>query len=97
MKAIRKIQTDSSLLSMCVENPDILQEIYEGCILDVVKRTDRGYQYTVYLPKLKIVSRIKLWDIISPYTIRMFKLYMFKDEIYMRRKIRLELCGDVLL
>jgi len=97
MKAIRKIQTDSSLLSMCVENPDILQEIYEGCILDVVKRTDIGYQYTVYLPKLKIVSRIKLWDIISPYTIRMFKLYMFKDEIYMRRKIRLELCGDVLL
>lgn len=94
MKAIRKIQTDSSLLSMCVENPDILQEIYEGYILDVVKRTDREYQYTVYLPKLKVVSRIKLWDTISPYAMRVFKLYMFKDEIYMRRKIRLELCRD---
>ena len=92
MKAIRKIQTDSSLLSMCSENSDILEEIYEGCILDMERTKKTNIIYTVYLPKLKILSRIKLWDIVPLYTMRLFKLYVFKDEIYMRKKIRLELC-----
>jgi len=91
MRAIKKIQCDSSLLEMCTNNYSIINSIYNGYIFDKIPRNDGLYQYTVYIPKIKMVSRITLRENEENYTNYDFKLYLFHDESSFKRKIRLQL------
>ena len=72
-----------------VTNETILQEKYKGYVFDKLKRNDGLYQYIVYLPELKLTSRITLRDDNENYSYCYFKLYMFMDESKIKRKIRL--------
>ena len=91
MRAIRRVQCDCTLLSECVSNPTILEEIYDGYCFDKLERTDGLYQYIVYLPKLKLTSRITLRDSLENYEKKRYKLYLFNDEDNFKKKIRLQL------
>jgi exoribonuclease R len=92
MRAIRKIQTDCSLLDLCNNNIDIMEKYYDGYVFDKIIRNDGLYQYIVFLPELKMTSRITIREDIENYAKKKFKLFLFNNEERFKKKIRLQLC-----
>ena len=91
MRSIRKVQCDCSLLDLCHNDPSVMEEEYNGYLFDKISRNDGLYQYIVYLPKLKLSSRITLRDNYDNFINKNFKLYLFDDEEKFKRKIRLNI------
>lgn len=91
MRAIRKVQSDCSLLDTCFNKPEILEKKYDGYCFDKINRDDGLYQYIIFLPELKLTSRITISDNLENYEKRQYKLYLFNDEEKFKRKIRLQL------
>jgi len=91
MRAIRKVQCDCSLLDLCTTTPKVMEKTYEGYSFDKIIRNDGLYQYIVYLPELKLASRITLRENIENYQKSNYKLYLFLDEDNFKKKIRLQL------
>ena len=91
MWSIRKIQCDSTLLDLCNNTPDVLSAEYDGYVFDKVIRADGLFQFIVYLPALKLSSRITTRENIDNYEPKKFKLFLFNDEEKFKRKIRLQM------
>ena len=91
MRSIRKVQCDCALLHLCYNNPEIMEKDYDGYLFDKIYRNDGLYQYIVFLPELKLFSRIILREYFENFTNKKFKLYLFNDEESFKRKIRLHL------
>tara|TARA_Y100000816_G_scaffold289870_1_gene277266 strand:+ start:1454 stop:3139 length:1686 start_codon:yes stop_codon:yes gene_type:complete len=91
MRAIRKVQNDCSILAECTNNPQVLKEEYYGYIFDKIDWTNQFKQYTVYIPKIKVLIRINVKNELENYTKHKFKLYLFEDAVTLKRKIRGEL------
>lgn len=91
MRAIRKIQCDCSILHMCMTNPKLMETTYDGYIFDRLDRNDGLYQYMVYLPELKLASRITLRECLDNYKKCKFNLYVFTNENKLKKKIRLNI------
>ncbi len=91
MRAIRKVQIDCNLLNLCFNNPDILEPHYDGYCFDKLERNDGLYQYIVFLPELKITSRVTLRENLDNYDKKKYKLFIFTNEDKMKKKIRLQL------
>ena len=64
---------------------------YDGFVFDKLIRNDGLYQFIVFLPELKLASRITLRENIDNFNTRKFKLYLFNDEDSFKKKIRLHL------
>ena len=94
MRAIRKVQCDCSLLNLCFTEPQLLDEKYRGYVFDKIQRSDKLFQYMVYLPELKITSRLVLRDEMENYEDAVFQIYTFTDETTLKRKIRLQMIGQ---
>ena len=90
MRSIRKIQIDCSLLDLCNNNPELLNKEYDGYIFDKIIRHDGLFQYIVFLPELKMNSRITIRENIENYDRRKFRLYLFNNEEKIKKKIRLQ-------
>jgi len=90
MKMIRRVQNDCSLLHLCTTNAEVMEKNYEGYTFDKIMRNDGLYQYVVYIPELKMVSRITERENIGDYEKHEFKLYLFHDEEKFKKKIRLQ-------
>ena len=91
MRAIRKIQTDCSLLHLCSTDSEILEREYEGYVFDKIVRNDGLFQYIVYLENLKSVSRItSRFDLVN-FQKYNFKVYIFQEEASLKKKIRLHI------
>ena len=91
MRSIRKVQCDCTLLDLCHNNPDVLDKEYDGYVFDKINRNDGLFQFIVFLPELKLSSRITMRDNFENFTCHKFKLYLFNDEEKFKRKIRLHL------
>jgi len=91
MRTIRKVQSDCSLLDTCFNKPEILEKQYDGYCFDKLVRNDGLYQYIVFLPELRLASRIIIRDNIENYEKRQYKLYVFNNEEKFKRKIRLQI------
>jgi exoribonuclease R len=91
MRSIRKVQCDCTLLDLCANNTDVIDKEYNGYIFDKINRNDGLFQYIVFLPELKLSSRITLRDDFENFDNRKFKLFLFNDEESFKRKIRLHL------
>jgi hypothetical protein len=91
MRSIRKVQCDCTLLDLCNNNPKVMEKEYDGYLFDKISRNDELYQYTVYLPELRLSTRLTLRDNIENFTNKKFKLYIFNNEEKFKRKIRLHL------
>jgi len=91
MRSIRKIQCDSSLLDLCFNSPEVLEKEYDGYLFDKIVRNDGLYQFVIYLPELKMTSRITMRDNFDNFECKKFKIYIFNDEEQFKRKIRLHL------
>jgi len=93
MRAIRKIQCDCSLLDLCANNPDVMEKEYDGYIFDKINRNDGLHQYVVFLPDLKLSSRVTMREELDNYEKRKFKLHLFKNEETFKRKIRIQMAN----
>jgi exoribonuclease R len=91
MRSIRKVQCDCTLLDHCANNADVLDKEYDGYVFDKINRNDGLFQYIVFLPELKLSSRITLRDDFENFDSKKFKLFLFNDEESFKRKIRLHL------
>lgn len=91
MRSIRKVQCDCTLLDLCHNKPEIMEKDYDGYLFDKLYRNDGLYQYIVFLPELKLSSRITLRDDLENFISKKFKLFIFNDEEKFKRKIRLHL------
>ena len=91
MRSIRKVQCDCSLLDLCNNSPQIMEKEYDGYLFDKIYRNDGLYQYVVFLPELKLSSRITLREDVDNFSSKKFKLYIFNDEEKFKRKIRLHI------
>ena len=91
MRAIKKIQNDCTLLDTCFNNPGNLDKFYDGYCFDKLVREDGLFQYIVYLPELKLTSRITTHENMENYEKRQYKLFMFNNEEKFKKKIRLQI------
>ena len=91
MRAIRRVQTDCTLLHQCNKRPDILKNIYDGYVFDRVKWRNQYLQYTVYIPDIKLITRVNIKEDINDYSKHKFKLYLIEDGQTLKRKIRAEM------
>ena len=91
MRAIRKIQIDCNMLEMCFNNPEVIEKIYDGYVFDKIQRNDGLYQYIVYLPELKMASRITVRGEKKNYEKQKFQIYLFMDQSKLKQKIRLQM------
>ena len=91
MRAIRRVQTDCNILCLCVNKPEILDKIYDGYIFDKIERANKYLQYTVYIPSIKIITRVNIKNDMEDYTCHKFKLYLIEDGMTLKRKIRAEI------
>ena len=91
MRSIRKVQCDCSLLDLCANSPAVMEKEYDGYLFDKIMRNDGLYQYIVFLPELKLSSRINLRENYENYENKKFKLFLFNDEENFKKKIRLHL------
>jgi len=79
------------LLDLCANHPDIMDKEYDGFLFDKLARNDGLYQFIVFLPELKLASRITLRDNFENFNNKKFKLFLFNDEESFKKKIRLHL------
>lgn len=91
MRAIRRVQTECSLLEMITKHPNLEETIFDGYVFDKIKRNDGLFQYIVYLHPIKIITRITARQELNNYESGKFKVYLFQDENTLKRKIRLQL------
>jgi exoribonuclease R len=91
MRSIRKVQADCSLLELCANHPETMEKEYNGYVFDKLERNDGLYQYMVFLPELKLSSRITLRENFNNFDCKMFRLYLFHDEENFKKKIRLQM------
>ena len=88
-RAVRKVQSDCSLLEMCTNHEELYQKSHKGVVFDKIKRNDGYYQYGVYLYETKLVTRIKMLADVENYSEHEFNIYMFRKESCFKKKIKL--------
>jgi len=91
MRSIRQLQNDCNLLNLCFNNKDVIDKIYDGYCFEKNLTSNNLYQYMVFLPELRISSRIIINHDFDNYTQHKFKLFLFNDEEKFKKKIRLQL------
>lgn len=94
MRSIRKVQQDCNILHICSNDESIMEEIYDGYVFDKIDWGNQFIQYTVYIPKIKIISRINIKKNFDDYSCFKFKLYLIQDGVTLKKKIRVELIDE---
>ena len=89
MRAIRKVQSDCSLLALCSENKEFLDKTYSGYVFDKISRANGFNQMFVYLPEINMTSRFTTVEELPEYSRITFKLFLFQDEHNIKKKIRI--------
>jgi exoribonuclease R len=91
MRSIRKIQMDCNLLALCSKRAEVMEQIYEGYCFDKLARKDGLFQYNVYLPDLKMASRITCGLDLPHLHKSQYKLFLFNNADRFKKKIRLQI------
>jgi exoribonuclease R len=91
MRSIRKVQNDCSLLNLCANTPETLSKIYSGYCFDKIIRNDGLFQFIVYIPELKMSSRVIIQNNLENYHQCECKLFIFNNEEKFKKKIRLQI------
>jgi len=95
MRSIRRVQNDCSLLHLCSTNTEVMNKEYDGYAFDKIVRSDGLFQFNVYLPELRLTTKLILRDNleqnIENYKKSTYKLFVFNNEEKFKKKIRLQL------
>jgi len=98
MRSIRKVQMDAALLHKCFHDPTITDKEYDCYLFNPYNEILRN-EYTVYIPELNMMSRVKYNndnnsnssesnnDILH----KRCKIYLFNNEDTLQRKVRVQL------
>ena len=86
---IRKIQSKCKILSIFEKEK---HRLFKGTVYDKLVRSDKKYQYQVYIIELNITCNLTIQDDLVEYQDYMFKLYVFHDESQLKKKVKLQLC-----
>lgn len=89
-RIVRKLQYDCQLLEMFYRNHDP-EKTFIGYIFDKILRNDKLYQYSVYIPSIKMISKIISHDEYSNYSKHNFSIHLFKNNENFKKKIRLHI------
>lgn len=91
-RSIKKVQTDCNLLHLCSTTPELLEKTHEGYAFSKKVRTQEQDldEYSVYLPKLKLTTRVFTNGSVELYEKGNYKLYLFDNEEKFKKKIRLQ-------
>jgi exoribonuclease R len=89
MRSIRRVQIDCDLLHLCTNNAAALAKEYNGYVFDKLVRNDGLFQFIVFLPELKLYSKLTLRENFADYDLKRFKIFVFNDENSLKKKIRL--------
>lgn len=90
-RVIRRVQCSCDLLHICSTNPETLQKKYSGYIFNKVVRSDKLYQYVVYIHQLHMITKFISRFEFDEYEEKSFRLFLFHDEDKFKKKIRLHL------
>ena len=93
-RAVRKVQSDCSLLEMCTNHEELYQKTHKGVIFDKIKLYDVYFQYVFYLYYIKLLTRIKMLNDVENYSELMFNIYLFRNEDCFKKKIKLLLVEE---
>ena len=88
MRSIRKVQTDCDLITLVTKDPHTLKVPHEGYVFDKMNRNGI-WQYTVYIPDIKMVSKLTTMHSLENFEKATFQLHLFQDEDSVKRKVRL--------
>ena len=90
-KSIKKVQNICRLLFNFSNNSEFLDKIYNGYILEKLQRSDGLFYYNIFIPDIKLVSKLVIKDDLKIYNSYNFKIYIFISEINIKKKLRLEI------
>jgi len=88
MKKIKRIQSDAHILSVVVNDPNILSREFKAFILD---RGDNQSRTTVYIEELKWMTLCHIPDTMRLNESFSCKLFVFDNEEQMTKKIRIQI------
>lgn len=101
MRAIRRLQADCELLQACTEEKQLVGQQFACCVFDreEVQNPEETsgvmiwYRYQVYVPALKLCTSCRSPLFLANYESEKVKceLYLFVDEVRLKRKIRVAL------
>jgi len=92
MRLIRRVQEDCEILCKCTAQPELLEREHRGILFDKTKKNDGFYNYMVYLEDIGILSKIVTYEELEEYSYMTFRLFLFKGEDKIKRKIRVSIC-----
>jgi exoribonuclease R len=93
-KKIQKIERECLLLDKCTHNPRLLEDVYDGYILDghiINNSSPCMRKYTVYLPQLKLYSEVVTDACMDEGIMKRMKLFVFTNEEKFKKKIRVQI------
>ena len=90
-RIIRKIQYDCNLLNHFYNDNNLSYKIFKGYIFDKLYRNDGLIQYTVYIPELKMVSRLTINIEYDNYSKHDFSIHIIKNTDSFKKKVRLHI------
>lgn len=89
-RIIRKLQYNCNLLDMFYKDNEC-DKIFTGYIFDKIIRNDKLYQYSIYIPSIKMVSKIISHIEYINYSKHNFSVHIFKNNENFKKKIRLNI------
>ena len=90
-RAIRRVQSECTLLDLCTNNPDLMAKEYNGYITEKSIHDDGLFRYSVFLPELKLSAMITMTENFEVFDYKKCKLFLFNNEEKFKRKIRLHM------
>jgi exoribonuclease R len=94
MRLIRKVQVNCNILNMLSNDSNLLEKEFNGYVFEKLKKSDELYVYMIYIPELKISSRITTRFIYSNYHPVKCNLFIILNEANIKRKIRISINNE---
>lgn len=88
-KQVKKLQMETQWMNLCFSKTETMEKTFEGILLDYKLSKSREHKYTVYLKELKMISYFKCVLEYPLFSQHLFRIYLFKDEYDVNKKVRL--------
>ena len=89
-KNVKKVQNSCNLINMVSSNPELLNEHHEAIIFDKTE-SKMGHEYSVFIPRINILSKMKTDIEIDNYSKVVVKLFYFSSENQINNKVKIQI------
>jgi len=88
--AVRRLQNTCEWLYAVHQDEAILESQHDAYVFGMVCKNEYVHEYSVYIPVLKLVSKISTTELYRERQAVKVQIYLFKDEYSTMQKIRVE-------